>query len=80
MNPILEKTKDFIVYEHAPDENIEIVDRYKTAIGIFFIGEDAVKAKKMILAPLKPTETPNKRLRKSCTLARRNIDRGLPKL
>jgi len=78
---VIEHTKDFAVFEHEVGNLYELLDEAgPSRIGIFFSGPDARKFKSMLDSPLNPSETLNKRLRKIFNLARRNIDRGHPKL
>lgn len=83
MKKILEQTDKFIVVDHGADPTplYELIDKMTSHhTGIYFSSDDAFKFKDMLDAPLKPTETLNKRLRKIYNLAHRNIDRGRPKL
>ena len=81
MKNVLEQTDKFMVIEHETDSLYELIDKTDShRIGIFFTNDDALKFKALLSPPLKPTETLNKRLRKIYQTARRNIDRGKPKL
>jgi hypothetical protein len=81
MSKIIEETDSFTVREHEPSQLYELVGkRYQRFVGIFFSGEDAVKFREMIEAPVPLNSTLNKKLDKIYLTARRNIDRGHPKL